>query len=417
MASTNTLENEIKNSIASQTENQTLGLNEQLAIINYKLASLQAEIREIKSQKMNVDGAGGEIILGILNQGFTNESMKNTEVNNQNEEPLKMEKNPKETSAYDTQSYAEGLTVHGLSRIATGGPRAQVIWSLLIVTSFIIAIIISIEHWDAFLDHDSQTSTKIVSQEEMALPAITFCTWQELVVHRRRFVTGKPIFQRPDLVEFGAIGAYHCASNLTKCGYNGTTFLNVHSTLADYEHSSPKNNLVIFDNTTNCFTVSGEIQTVPSYVLSVQMVAERISGVNEWTEMYINHPSETFPQASAVYWAAEGFYHVYVEKKIIKRLGLPYTDCVEGSGTYKQNKFTGNYTVNKCLKGCFFEEVFKRCGAIPIMYKKHLRKPEIFDNKTEINETFASVCLYSVERDYALTAKCNAQCRISRPLL
>jgi len=122
---------------------------------------------------------------------------------------------------------------------------------------------------------------------------------------------------------------------------------------------------------------------------------------------------ENFPQASAaVYWAAEGFYHVTVEKKIIKRLGLPYTDCVQGSGTYEQNKFTGNYTVNKCLKGCIFEEVLIRCGAIPVMYKKHLRKPDKFDNKTEINETFASSCFNKVEEDNILATKCNSRCRL-----
>ena len=297
-----------------------------------------------------------------------------------------------------------------MSRIATGGPRSKVVWSLLIITSFIIAIIISKEHWDAFLDHDSQTSTKIVTQEEMALPAITICSWEELLVHRRRFTEREPVLPRPELVEFSAMS---CARNLTKCRYNRKTFVKVQNVSADYEHKSLQNNLVTFDNTTNCFTISGEIQTAPSDVLSVRIIAERVRGVNEWSEMYANPPTETFPQASAaVYWASEGFYHVTVEKKIIKRLGLPYTDCVQGSGTYQQNKFTGNYTVNKCLKGCFFEEVFKGCGAIPIMYKKHLRKPETFENKTEVNETFASSCLYKVEKDYTLTAKCNAQCRL-----
>ena len=242
------------------------------------------------------------------------------------------------------------------------------------------------------------------------LPAITICTYEELNVCRRRFIAGEPVLPRPVLVEFSALD---CARNLTKCGYNGTTFVHVQNISADYEHSSLRNNLMTFDNTTHCFTINSEIQTVPFQVLSVQVVAKRIRGVNEWSEIYVNHPTETFPQASAaVYWAAEGFYHVTVEKKIIRRLELPYTDCIKGSGTYEQNIFTGNYTVNKCLKGCFFEGVFKRCGAIPVMYMKHLRKPGMFENKTEINETLASGCFQKVEKDDTLTAKCNAQCRI-----
>ena len=402
MCEKNTLESEIKNLIARQIEKQTLSLNEQLA-------SLQAEFREMKNQNLQRN----EEQIGIFNRGFLDDprAEKETSFGVDKSQKNKFDEEQKNISQdNDHQSYAEGLTIHGLSRIATGGPGARVIWSLLIITSFIIAIIISKEHWDAFLDHDSQTSTKVVTQEEMALPAITICTFEELNVHRRRFIEGKPVLTRPQLIKSSAV---ECARNLTECGYNGTTLLKVQSASSDYEHLQLRNRFVEFDNTTNCFTVRGKIQTTPSHVLSVRMIAERKINVNEWTEIYVNHPIETFFQASAaIYWASEGFYHVIIEKKIIKRLGLPYTDCVEGSGTYEQNKFTGNYTVHKCFKGCFFEAVFKRCGAIPLMYKKHLSKPEMFENKTEINETLASSCLYDVEEDDDLIAKCNVQCHI-----
>ena len=46
------------------------------------------------------------------------------------------------------------------------------------------------------------------------------------------------------------------------------------------------------------------------------------------------------------------------------------------------------------------------------MYTRHLRKPEMFENKTEIDETLASSCLYGVEEDHDLTTKCNVQCHL-----
>ena len=174
--SANNMENEIKNFIARQIEKQTLSLNEQLAqklvsLVDHKLGPVQAEIREIKNQKLR---DLKEEIFGIVNQGYTNDLTQNTETKEpRKEKPINIEQNPEEApSGNDTQSYAESLTIHGMSRIATGSPGSQVIWSLLIIASFIAAIIISKEHWDAFLHHDSQTSTKIVTQEEMTLQVI-----------------------------------------------------------------------------------------------------------------------------------------------------------------------------------------------------------------------------------------------------
>ena len=147
MASTNTLENEIKNLIARQMEKQSLRLDEQLTSFDHKLASLdhklmsvQAEIREKKIENVQ---SNREQSIGIFNQGYLNDSRADREVS------IGVNKSPKNNSKgqldngslqlpnNDNQNYAEGLTIHGLSRIATGGPRSKIVWSLLIITSFI----------------------------------------------------------------------------------------------------------------------------------------------------------------------------------------------------------------------------------------------------------------------------------------
>ena len=91
---------------------------------------------------------------------------------------------------------------------------------------------------------------------------------------------------------------------------------------------------------------------------------------------------------------------------------MPYTECVKGEGNYSQNKFTGNYTISKCKKGCLWEAVFEKCGAIPQMYKKHMRAPHRFDNITPVSDVDGDACLKEIEADFAVTEKCNNICKL-----
>ncbi|XP_066927542.1 acid-sensing ion channel 2-like [Clytia hemisphaerica] len=314
-----------------------------------------------------------------------------------------------EKIAEERQSYAEGLSIHGLSRIATGGPASRVLWIILVVGSLTTAILITKEHWDAYLSHNSVTNTRIEAAHDIEFPSITICNYAGINVERRHFSGNPPTYIRPRVVEESSMR--NCGHNLTSCNYQQAALLKVQNYSADYAHSALQNDLVKFDDTTNCFTVGGYLQAAPSDIFSVQLVANRTGDL--WSELYINPTSETFHEASpTIYWASEGFYHVNVVKKIITRLGLPYTECIKGSGTYAQNKFTGIYTVTKCKKGCFWEVVFEKCGAIPPMYKKHMREPYRFDNTSFVSDADGQACLREVENDDSVTEKCNGQCKL-----
>ena len=372
-----------------------------------KLTNLEKEVKGFKNQSTS----GGQV-----NQGFTDDVYQDKgDINmkyltKSTDFEAKKTLSEEKSTIDSSQGFAEGLTIHGLARIAAGGTVAKILWSILVIASFIIAVLISKEHWSAFLEHDSRTSTKIVSQSEVAIPAITICDYIGINKERRRFSGEPPPVKRPALVDFDI---YACARNLTKCGYNGTTFVTIQNISADYARASPQNHLVKFDDTTDCFTITGEVLEMPSDILSYQAAADRRVSSNEWTELYINSVGETFFESSeAVYWASEGFYHVNIERKIITRLGLPYTDCVEGSGPYRLNKFKGNYSVMKCQKGCFWEAVFEKCGQIPAMYKKHMRHPEKFANKTFVDDVTGQACLSKLENDHALTTKCDDLCQL-----
>ena len=307
------------------------------------------------------------------------------------------------------KSYGEGLTIHGLNRVVTGGIFSKIVWSVLLIVSIVIAVLISKQHWDEYLSNRSTIKLTIVSEREIEYPSITICNYFGIVRERRYFEGGEPLFNRPKLVNVSSMR--DCGRNLTRCGYNDTMFLKAKRYNADYTKSTQFNHLVAIDNTTNCFTVSGSFQKVPSNILALQSVADRTH--NLWSELFINPTEETFFEASpTVYWASEGWYHAVLTKKIITRLGLSYTECIEGSGTYSQNKFKGNYTVNKCKKGCFWEMVFEKCGAIPPMYKKHMREPHRFDNNTFVSDREGQNCLREVENDAKLTEKCNALCQL-----
>uniref|UniRef100_A0A7M5V1X9 Uncharacterized protein n=1 Tax=Clytia hemisphaerica TaxID=252671 RepID=A0A7M5V1X9_9CNID len=391
------LEDQI-HSLRRLIERQSLRLEE-------KLTSLEDEVKEIK----NRSPSGG----GQANQGFIGDVYQQKgDINMEYLTDLEAKKaSTEEDSVIEShKDFAEGLTIHGLSRIAAGGTAAKVLWTILVIASFIIAVLISKEHWSAFLEHDSRTSTKIVSQSKVPIPAITICDHTAIANERRRFSGEPPPVKRPTLVDFSIVD---CARNLTACGYNGTTFVRVQNISANYARASPQNHLVKFDETTDCFTITGEVLEMPSDVLSYQAAADRRLSSNEWTELYVNSVDETFFESSeAVYWASEGFYYVNIEKKIITRLGLPFTECVDGSGPYSLNKFKGNYSVMKCQKGCFWEAVFEKCGQIPAMYKKHMRHPEKFANKTFVDDETGQACLSILENDHALTEKCDNLCEL-----
>ena len=311
----------------------------------------------------------------------------------------------------EKQSYAEGLTIHGANRIATGRPFSKVIWSILVIASLTTAALISKEHWEAFLNSKSTSNTMILHQQSIPLPAITVCNYDGINKERRNFEGGPPSYVRPTLVNFPSMRA--CGGlNLTKCSDLKSRPIKVMTISPDYAKTTLQNHLVEFDNTTNCFTIKGLVQPTPSSLLSIQAVVNR-SATSRTSEIYINPASETFQETSpTAYWANEGFYHVNIEKKIITHLGKPYTDCVEGKGSHSQNKFKGNYTVTKCEKGCFWEKVFEKCGNIPQMYKKHMREPHRFNNKTFVNNTFGKSCLASIEEDPSVTKHCHALCKL-----
>ncbi|XP_066927545.1 acid-sensing ion channel 4-like [Clytia hemisphaerica] len=383
-------------------------LTKQVANIDHEVKKSKSDIRKLSSGKSHEDL----------------ESLDKTESLEKKTRDVDLEQNnvrkPKTSAALsnfdvmeekiadERQSYAEGLTIHGLSRIATGRPFSKVIWTLLVMASLLTALLISKEHFEAYLGDHSVTHTAITAENEIAVPSITICNYDGINRERRHFSGTPPFYTRPQLV---SIDMRECGNNLTKCGYAGRTMVEVLFYSSDYVKSKKLNHLVKFDDTTNCFTVSGFTQTFPSDIFSVQLVANRTGDL--WSELYVNPDYETFHEASpTIYWASEGFYHVNVVKKKVTRLGLPYTECIKGSGTYTQNKFTGVYTVTKCKKGCFWEAVFEKCGAIPPMYKKHMREPYRFNNKTFVDDVTGDACLREVELDDKVTSKCNTQCTI-----
>ena len=242
-----------------------------------------------------------------------------------------------QTIRKERQSYAEGLTIHGTSRIATGHPLNRILWSVLVIASFSIAVLISKEHFDIFLSHKTITHSSFVPQKVMPYPAITICDWNGIARESRHLSGGPPIFPSPKLVDEDV---QKCSFNLSECRYNKSTLLNVYKANYDYSDTTLMNHLVEIDNTTNCFSIDG-IQTHDTMgVLDITALANR-SVNNFWSILQINPSSETFPEASAkVYIAGEGRYEVITRRKITTLLGKPYTDCVQGSGSHSQNIFT-----------------------------------------------------------------------------
>ena len=123
-----------------------------------------------------------------------------------NPSPTRNTKDVEEKISSERQSYAEGLTIHGANRIATGRLYSRIIWSFLVLASLTTAVFISKEHWDAYLSRQSTTHTKIIPQQSIPVPSITVCSYTGVNNERRRFNDGSPNYERPTLVDFPSMG-------------------------------------------------------------------------------------------------------------------------------------------------------------------------------------------------------------------
>ena len=309
----------------------------------------------------------------------------------------------------ERKSYAEGLTIHGLNRIVVGGSLNRIVWTVLVIASFVVAVLISKDHFDAYLTRQSRTNSRFITEKTTSVPAVTVCDRRSLIREKQNFEGRPPVFPRPTVT---SVDLFECGRNLSSCRYNQSAFINVEHYTSDYVYIKSLIDSIEIDNFTNCFTIRGLTQKIPSNLISITITTKRTK-VNYWNEIFVNPPSETFHGASELaHWTNEAFYDIKIRKRTIKLLGLPYTDCVKGAGSYSQNKFSGNYTITKCKKGCFLERVFEKCGAIPPMYKKHLREPQRFENKTLVNNTFGQACMKTIENDEKVTTDCDAICEL-----
>ncbi|XP_066922982.1 pickpocket protein 11-like [Clytia hemisphaerica] len=325
-------------------------------------------------------------------------------------ESIDVENNKSNQISEEKKSYAEGLTIHGLNRIAAGRPFSRIIWSILVLSSFLAAVTISKKHFDAFLSNESRTNIRILSENEVAFPAVTVCH-SSFFEERKNFDGRPPTHPRPVIRENIFKDCFLTNLTVPNCGFNGSKLVNIAHYTSDFMTLVESlNGGVVIDDTTHCFTYSGLKENVASNILNFGIMDNRSSG-DYWSVMFINSHTETFFEATeSLHWILEGYYRAYLRKRIKTFLGLPYTDCIQGKGSYTQNKFTGNYTIGKCKKGCFLEKVFEKCGAIPTMYKKHLREPQLFENKTFVNNTFGRFCMDNVKDDNKVTLECQNLC-------
>ncbi|XP_066930204.1 acid-sensing ion channel 2-like [Clytia hemisphaerica] len=372
--------------------------DEKIEYLTKRLVSLENEIQNLREKRLQNTNHENNSQLCYVN--MTTQGKKITGSIEENQEEGQMRVSDK------MQSYAEGLTIHGLSRIATGSSLSKLIWSVLVVASFSTAVWISKEHWDSFLRHDVKTHTTMKAEHEMKFPAITICDQSAISFEQNRFEKGDPKAKRPI-----SVGLLEQLENLS---VSDAPYVWVAQLTSDYAHflgkriSEPLN----IDSQTNCFTVKGHKQTIISEKLVVTIKANRT--FDRWTQLLVTPENEPFPGAtSTIYWAINGYYNVVIKKRLISRLGKPHSECVDGKGTYEQNKFIGNYTVNKCKKGCFLEKVFEKCGAIPPMYERYMRNPGKFDNFTNtVNDTVGQPCLWKLNDNLTIFEECNNVCHL-----
>eukprot|EP00111_Clytia_hemisphaerica_P020686 TCONS_00060978-protein len=129
----------VENKIEKFTKNNDLSTKEEIIFENAHKDSLE-------------DGTGGlhptEKRVKDIKDGRLESALET--ISFEKKERIKEEKHEEDIEqkiSAERKNYAEGLTIHGANRIAAGKPLNRAIWSILVLSSFLVAVLISKEHF------------------------------------------------------------------------------------------------------------------------------------------------------------------------------------------------------------------------------------------------------------------------------
>ena len=252
--------------------------------------------------------------------------------------------------------YSSTITVHGLARILNGSPKERVFWSVILVLSLMIVLIITYSSLTKFYDRETYIDSKTFATTEAKLPSVTLCNTMRLegstsdakYTKREPFTSGFRKYAHEFKGKF-------CTLDNVACDYD-----------ADFSARTESEGCITYNpNGTKVQRLPG-----PNYGIEFVMYVNQSDTIDNFIYkdhgiLVILHSHEDFPQ----FWF-DGFlinsgmsHQLRIEKSDIVRLPEPYPSHCMKEYPPCLYKFPGKYTVSSCLTACYFQRMLKACGA------------------------------------------------------
>ena len=296
------------------------------------------------------------------------------------------------------QTYIDGFTIHGLSKIFGGVLYEKIFWFTVLAACLGFFISQGYFFFIEYKKYDVRTEVRIKSDTNINLPAVTIC--RSLNIRNYEFS--------------GFVNENRCYKNRSVYD-NSKKSCRIPQNRINIDLKSGKN-IQSHPDFPSCVTINpfGNVSTASDAIQDTYRIIWRESkGMFGYSYLYLyTHDPDDIPFSSGQLFAGttlikdRGTYDVMIhDKRVNYRLKHPFpSNCTDGEN---RNIFPGPYTVKKCQDTCLFNKMLRECGTVVDHWRKYIHK------NISINETweFTASCLKHVARKRINNSFC--QCPLS----
>ena len=278
------------------------------------------------------------------------------------------------------QSYIDGLTVHGMSKIFTGTPCQRVFWFVCLLAVISYSGYMTYTYISLYLAKDMRTEIRLEKPDEISMPALLVCS--------------------ADRFNFG------CHNNL------GITNMESCKSGWDIKEVNYTSELVEVDEGCVLYNSNGTLKEKP-YGNKIFRVG---TPKGKKFQMMIAEPKilKRYP-ASLEFgsiFSNVGNFTIEMNRVEIERLPSPFpSDCSDGKGI--EHLFSPIYHRADCVQSCYVRIMLKNCGTVIDRWKQTVLLANVtFDySEQNLSDSDIRLCLRSYMKMFhtGITPK-NCRC-------
>ena len=263
-------------------------------------------------------------------------------------------------------SYKDGFSVHGLTKIFTGHPVEQCLWFGLLLSCLIFVGRESYYFYAEYQRHDIRTEVRITTDKNMTLPVMTICgkNVETMISDADICWNNRSILDSSFLDDIPNIFPCNQAEPLIDSTYDNNGNMDV---VGHPVYPA----CVIINSRARLRTLSANHLSIDSNDRPLYLYVHNIDDISFPLVSDLHKPAAIFTDPS---------YDIYVHfqhKKIFNRLKHPYpSNCTTMSS--KKNLFGGIYTSNKCEETCAILSQVEACNATLDHWKPYLKNNKLF---------------------------------------